>query len=292
MRGQCGKGVRMSGPESWPKFPLEGQTVPRSRCRGSAARLKRKARVLWPMLETDWKHVAQQLNAHLAATRLSSADVARKAGVDRKTVDRLRAGNAVRPQTLAWIEQALKIDLGQTGATPANAPSGFGGYQREAVSDYVGEYVAHRRSFDNPGRIIASQLSVAWDEEVGALRFHEAQDNRLASGKNYAYRFGGDVLIPPNLGVVNFVVRSNDGRVRLISTSLPRDDDGTLFLKGFILTLNEIRDIGYYPVTSPIFLARRGGRITLDTGIIDPGDQTHRWAESILAEIERKFLAV
>lgn len=242
------------------------------------------------MTKPDWTLIAEQLNAHLAQTRMSSQDVAARAGVDRKTVDRLRTGSAVRAQTLAWIEQALDLELGRREAGSAIAPASFGAYQRDAVIAYAGEYTAVRRSFDNAERLIASHLTIAWDDTVGALRFHEAQDNRLASGKAYAYRFGGDVLIPPNLGVMNFLVRSDDGRVRLISTSMPREDDGTLFMKGFIQTLNEIRDIGYYPVNSPLFLARRGGRITLEPGVMDAGHPQHAWALALLADIEDKFL--
>ncbi len=242
------------------------------------------------MSKPNWDSIAEQLNASLAEARMSSQDLAVKAGVDRKTVDRLRAGNPVRAQTLQWIEQALKMRFGAGQAGAENlAPASFGGYRHDSVAAYVGEYVAFRRSFDTAGRIIASYLAIAWDDERHALGFNESQDNRLASGKAYAYRFEGDVLIPPNLGVMNFVVRSKDGRVRLISTAMPREDGGTLYMKGFILTLNELLDIGYFPVTSPIFLARVGPTVALETGIVDSDDPRYRWADEILAGIAKKF---
>ncbi|MGR8919225.1 MAG: helix-turn-helix domain-containing protein [Gammaproteobacteria bacterium] len=242
------------------------------------------------MPKPDYRRIAAQLNEHLARARLSSQDLARKAGVDRKTVDRLRAGQAVRDQTLAWIEQALGIALSAPVAADGAAPAAVGGYLKEAVIGYVGEYVAYRRSFDTAARIIASHLEIAWDEDGGLLRFSEAQDNRLASGRAYAYRFGGEVLIPPNLGVMHFVVRSDDGRVRLISTSMPREDAGTLIMKGFILTLNELQDIGYYPVTSPIFMARIGGAVSGETGVVNAGDPGYDWAREMLDGIEQRFL--
>ena len=244
------------------------------------------------MSNPDWKLIAAQLNDHLTTSRMSSQDLANKAGIDRKTVERLRNGQAVRTQTLQWVEQALKTAFGQPAiSATTSSPASFGGYQRDSVATYVGEYVAFRRSFDTVGRIIASHLQISWNEQGNALSFNESQDNRLASGKAYAYRFGGDVLIPPNLGVMHFVVRSDDGRVRLISTSMPREDDGTLYMKGFILTLNELRDIGYYPVTSPIFLARVGGAVALETGVIESGATRYDWAEDILKNIEGRFLA-
>ena len=239
----------------------------------------------------DWKLVGQALNAKLAARRLSSQDLALRAGVDRKTIDRLRNGKAVRVQTLQWIEQALGENLAHNAAaTDGIAAQRYGGYRRDAVLHMVGAYIALRRSFDRADRIIASALNIAWDNDQGALRFAESQDNRLADGKSYAYRFGGDVLIPPNLGVVHFVVRSDDGRVRTITTSMPREDNDTLIMRGFILTLNELRDIGYYPVTSPIALLKDGGPHSMTVGVIDSGHENFDWASGLLADIETSFL--
>ncbi len=240
----------------------------------------------------DWRLIAERLNEHLARKRLSSRDVARKAGVDRKTVDRLRAGQAVRTTTLQWIEEALKIDL--SGAAQAQeldaAPLSHGGYRKQAVIEYVGHYTAYRRSFDTPGNLIASSLQITWDDALPALRFREDQKNRDQRGKSYQYHFGGDVLIPPNLGVMHFMVRSDDGRVRLISTCMPRQEYDTLVMKGFLVTLNEIRDIGYYPVTSPIFLAKDVGMTPPATGVINRDDDRYDWVMGILADIEEKYL--
>ena len=93
------------------------------------------------MSTRDWKHIADHLNTYLSKARLSSQDVAAKAGVDRKTVDRLRSGRAVRQQTLQWIEEALKLELAEKTPTASDdtAPTAFGGYTKDAVSTYVGE---------------------------------------------------------------------------------------------------------------------------------------------------------
>jgi len=78
--------------------------------------------------------------------------------------------------------------------------------------------------------------------------------------------------------------------VRLISTSMPREEYDTLLMKGFIMTLNEIMDIGYYPVTSPIFLAKDTDGAAPATGVVHPDDGHYAWAEQVLAGIERKYL--
>lgn len=137
------------------------------------------------MSTRDWKNIADQLNAYLSKARLSSQDVAQKACVGRKTVDRLRAGRAVREQTLQWIEEALKLEL-EEEALPASddtAPTAFGGYRKEDVSAYVGEYTGYRRSFDTSDHIIASYLEILWNGDAGALGFTENQRNRSESGK-------------------------------------------------------------------------------------------------------------
>ncbi len=240
----------------------------------------------------DWKRLAERLNDHLSKKRLSSQDVAKRVGVDRKTIDRLRAGRAVRTQTLQWVEQALGVTLEDPGSPAVSgvAAEGFGGYHKTTVTEYIGVYTGYRRSFDQPAQLIASYLEIRWDEQENALSFTEEQHNRAESGKAYDYHFDGQVLIPPNLGVLHLVVRSKDGLVRMATTSMPRDNQGTSMMKGFILTLNEIGDIGYYPVTSPIFFAQESAGVAPNTGVITRKDDRFAWADEILTDIEHKFL--
>lgn len=247
------------------------------------------------MADPDWSQVADRLNALLAERRLSSHDLAARAGVDRKTIDRLRAGQAVRPQTLQWIEQALKTPLRQAAAeavADVAAPE-LGGYRRGAVAGLIGGWLSYRRSFDRPRQLVAAEVEIHWDPARPGLRFGEHQHNRPPQGGDYQYRFAGDVLIPPNLGVIHLVVRSDDGRIRVVSTSMPRDERGTWLMKGFLLTLNEIADIGYYPVTSPLVLAKLAQGQTPDagqTGVLTVGHPRYDWADALLADAERKFL--
>ena len=243
------------------------------------------------MPSPHWALIAEHLNDCLAKSRLSSQDLARKAGVDRKTVDRLRAGHSVRTQTLQWIEQALGVQLGQrSDSRTATSDPEYGGYQRSVVEPYVGEYTGYRRPFDKPRQLIASYLAIHWDSGVNALRFTETQHNQADGGREYAYEFAGDVLIPPNLGVMHLVVRSGDGRIRLISTSMPREERGTVTMKGFMLTLNELSDIGFYPVTTPIYFVRSSANRPLRTGVITADDENYPHTAAILDGIEEKFL--
>lgn len=247
------------------------------------------------MVELDWSRIADRLNTALAERRLSSQELAAKVGVDRKTIDRLRAGQAVRLQTLQWIEQALKTPLRPTlaEAIPDTAIAELGGYQRSAVAELIGSWLTYRRSFDRPRRLVAAEVEIHWDAARPGLRFGEYQHNCRPGGGDYEYRFEGDVLIPPNLGVVHLVVRSGDGRIRLVSTSMPRDERGTPTMKGFLLTLNEIADIGYHPASSPVFLAKLPqGQAPGQgqTGVLTPEHEHYAWADALLDDAERRFL--
>lgn len=249
------------------------------------------------MTEPDWPRIADRLNALLAERRLASQDLAAKAGVDRKTIDRLRSGRPVRLQTLQWIEQALKAPLQAVPveAPPDTAAGELGGYRRAAVEGLIGDWLCYRRSFDRARQLVASQVRILWDRSRPGLQFREHQHNRGPAGQDYEYHFDGDVLLPPNLGVLHLVVRSGDGRIRLVSTSMPRDEHGPATMKGFLLTLNEIADIGYYPASSPVFLAKLPAGTTPaetqgQTGVLTPTHERFAWAEAILYGTERKFL--
>ena len=178
-------------------------------------------------------------------------------------------------------------------APPAAEPArlaalDYGGYSYELVRSLLGDYLYYRRSFDVVGRLVASHLEVHWDEQRDHLCFVDYQHNRARGGARYEYRFAGDVLVPAGVGVLHFVVRSNDGRLRAMTTTLPRERNGVIEAKGFLLTLNEIADIGFYPVTTPVLLERVGadtiaGRI----GVMESGHADYARVAAALSRRKR-----
>ena len=166
----------------------------------------------------------------------------------------------------------------------------YGGYSYELVQPYLGDYLCYRRSFDVVGRLVASHVEVHWDDERDHLCFVDYQHNRARGGERFEYRFAGDVLAPAGLGVLHFVVRSNDGRLRAMTTTLPRERNGVFEAKGFLLTLNEIADIGFYPVTTPVQLERvTRGDVAARIGVMESGHDDYARVAAALAAIERKF---
>ena len=185
----------------------------------------------------DWSRIATKLNAELARQRLSAQALARRAGVDRKTVDRLRAGQGVRQTTLTWIEQALGVSL--VAAPPAAEPArlaalDYGGYSYELVRSLLGDYLYYRRSFDVVGRLVASHLEVHWDEQRDHLCFVDYQHNRARGGARYEYRFAGDVLVPVLTMIFLFLTLTggNNGTPTLAACSLSFSPAPTFFRCG------------------------------------------------------------
>ena len=246
-------------------------------------------------MEIDWVVVAQRLDEELLRRSLSTQTLADKAGVDRKTVDRLRHGKRVRTQTLAWIEQALGASLrSEALTTPSSleiAVESLGGYTRSNYRAYEGDYFGFRRSFDAPGRIICYHLRIYWDPETRRLAFDERQRN-AANGKVYEYRFKGAVGVPAGLGVLHFICVGG-GAARLTSTTMMRDAQDT-YMRGFMLALNEVADFGYYPTTSPVYLIKQTAEtpeeIILDR--IGAYDAADIWKSDVVRELdetERRF---
>ena len=146
-------------------------------------------------MEIDWKEIGQQVEVEMRSQGVSSERLSRKVGVARRTIDRLRSGRPVRTQTLYWVEEALKVKFRTENSKTENAPISHGGYSQQSVRQYIKNYAAFRRSYDYKYRIVVSQVVINWDDEVGALRFKETQENVSKSGVTFNYSFDGDVWL-------------------------------------------------------------------------------------------------
>ena len=244
----------------------------------------------------NWPEAGAALERHLTARNLSSQILADKAGVDRKTVDRLRRGEPVRLRTLAWIETALGADLrGESesrGAEPVSAPARLGAYARSHYQNYEGHWWGFRRSFDYPGRIICHSLRIRWDQERSHLAFEERQVNRDGARRR-EYEFRGVVSIPAGLGVLYFMI-VGEGAVRVSATTLLRENAGESYMKGVMLALGEMAEVGFYPVVTPLYLVQSHGEPSpaeLEARLGSfPEDKIWRSdVREALADVERRF---
>jgi len=241
-------------------------------------------------VEIDWKEIGQQVEEEMGSQGMSSERLSRKVGVVRRTIDRLRSGKPVRTQTLYWVEEALKVKFRTENSKAENAPISHGGYSKQSVRRYIKNYAAFRRSYDYKDGIVVSHIVINWDDEVGALRYKETQENVSKSGVTFNYSFDGDVWLPPDLGIVHLAIHGR-GRGRLITMKVAQDEDGIFTMKGFVMALNELRDFGYYPVTSPLLMCEKKGDFNIAPQSMDKSNTHYEKIESMLTDIEKKFLA-
>jgi transcriptional regulator with XRE-family HTH domain len=241
-------------------------------------------------VEIDWKEIGQQVEEEMGSQGMSSERLSRKVGVARRTIDRLRSGKPVRTQTLYWVEEALKVKFRTENNKTENAPISHGGYSKQSVRRYIKNYAAFRRSYDYKDGIVVSHIIISWDDEVGALRYKETQENVSKSGVTFNYSFDGDVWLPPDLGIVHLAIHGR-GRGRLITMKVAQDEDGIFTMKGFVMALNELRDFGYYPVTSPLLMCEKKGDFDIAPQSMDQSNARYEQIDSMLTEIEKKFLA-
>ena len=211
------------------------------------------------MISIDWPDVGEKINAEMLKRGLSSESVAAKAGIDRKTVDRLRHGKRVRIQTLSWVEQVLELSFidarDQSGSGQAGiAPIELGGYSRDLYKDYVGSYFMFRNSYDFDDRIVCSYMQIYWDIDARCLKFRERQRNKSKDGSYFKYDFTGRLSIPPGMAIVQFVY-SMRGLNRIITTTSLRGTEAPYF-RGVLAGTNEISDVGFYPATTPVFILK------------------------------------
>ncbi len=245
----------------------------------------------------DWAAAGAALERLLAARNLSSQILADKAGVDRKTVDRLRRGEPVRLRTLAWIETALGASLRMEAAPrddehPDAAPARLGAYARPHYRAYEGWWWGFRRSFDYRDRVICHSLRIHWDEEQNHLAFEERQSNRDGARRR-DYEFRGVVSIPAGLGVLYFMI-VGEGAVRVSATTLLRENAGESYMKGVMLALGEMAEVGFYPVVTPLYLVKAekdptAAELEARLGSFEAGRLWRGDVIEALADVEARF---
>ncbi|SIT18463.1 hypothetical protein SAMN05421759_13011 [Roseivivax lentus] len=216
----------------------------------------------------DWAQLGKDTDRKILERGVSSEWVANKAGVDRKTVDRLRKGMVVRPVSLKSIADVLSLRISDqfegnraSRATPVDAfaPIHLGGYGKAHFEPYIGHYYLFRNSYDYDDRVICSAFEIFWDDSASHLKWRDKQVNKRDDGKTFSYEFEGSVSIPPGTSVTQFIGDTGKGFTRLITATALRGGPPPHF-KGILLGINEDSRFGYYPVTSPVYVERCKGQ--------------------------------
>lgn len=251
------------------------------------------------MKNVDWQEVARVLERELLRRNMSSQRLADRAGVDRKTVDRLRKGGRVRMQTLNWVQQALGAPLfdPERLMEPAMrvARSDLGGYTQENFARYEGDYYGFRYSFDQVGRVVCYHMRISWSDVRRGLVFAERQRNTDVAGRLNIYEFRGEIGVPAGLNVLNFMIVGG-GAARIASASFLRETEET-YMRGVLNALNEVAEVGFYPVVTPFCLikcarAQTEGEIIARIGVSAISDLWKPGAADMLRDAGRRFIVL
>lgn len=213
------------------------------------------------MPNLDWSEIGRRIKEAMRQRRVSSTWVAQKSGIDRRTVDRARSGERIREENLLYIEEVLGLSLVDDSLSmkydqPIVAPEELGSYAIQAYKEYTGKYLMFRNSFDSNDRVICSFVKVFIDQDGKCLSFSEKQRNKSEQGRLYYYDIIGSISIPPGCGVLQFVSNQN-GHFRVMTmTTFRVSENNVKSMRGLICTLNEIIEVGFYPVASPVYLMK------------------------------------
>ncbi len=180
--------------------------------------------------------------------------IALQAGVAERTLRSLRAGKEVRYITLATIAQNLGIVVEASGA--AQAQMDFGGYSRDQVAMYIGNYYLYRRSFGSEAELIRSLLSMTWSDERRCLVYKEYHEHDEHVDRDQDTSIEGVVHVPPHMGLMHFPATVN-GLVRLITVKRPAIPKDGMSLCGIILTQANPDGSGFFqPAVATVVLAK------------------------------------
>ena len=251
-------------------------------------------------MEIDWQDAGSLVRDAMMRQGKSSDFVAHKAGVTRRTVDRLKSGQKVRIQTVLAIEPVLGVSIISQGGGPQDqelshtAPDDLGGYNFASVEAYVGNYYLFRRSYDYPDRIICAQLSIFWDNASSHLKFAEHQQNKAQDGTVHTHKFVGSVSIPVGVGCIQ-LIRSVQGFCRVMTCTSLRGNEPS-YMKGILVGMNEISDIGFHPATSPVYIEAtteqwEPNQLNAKIGSFEQDALWHGNAKAQLHSVTDKFVA-
>src|SRR4051794_12444072 len=214
---------------------------------------------------------ARRIERALVRNNWTRVRLAEVTGYDERTVRNVLSGKAVRDQTVMDICQALGIEPELEDETQfvEVAEATYGEYPRRPYRRYEGGYLAYRRSFSSPVRLMRTVFELKWSEDQG-LVFNE-HSHFLSGRKQVNNSQTGHVYISQTTGLIHFLT-TVEGAVRLIT--LTKMMGGDEIMRGVVLTQID-RDAHYVPSVSPIVLTKLQNYATDDdayratVGLID-----------------------
>lgn len=217
--------------------------------------------------------------------RFSKERLAAEIGVDRGTLDRLLKGGTCRDNTLRKIEQCVGVHFGPSAGTSELVDS----------ADWIcGKYLTYRYSFDHAEQSsVVCALGVIEPSLTGTgYAYLERQQNIAPTGECHSIEVEGEAKFFPSVDLLQIVAAPGVTRV----ISLKKGARFETEMRGLLLALNEIQDVGWYPVSSPILFRRQPSSVTQaqlmqHLGVLE-AEHCNASIHAALAQAAAKFIAV
>jgi hypothetical protein len=233
-----------------------------------------------PIAEDDRKKIVEAVRAYIARERISREEFAQRAKLGKSTVDKLVVG-IFSEKTILQIESQLKTSFRKGESGGERSGEEYGKYSREETSNYIGEYVFARPSFQGKGAILAFPMEISWDGEGPSLLVKEsAKSNRdaLQLGRVYI----------PRASMHIFILSNERGWLKSVILS---QLDVSKRMKGMMLTMGRAFANVYAPMAMPVIM-NKYEKITDDmVGTIESGTRMHAEYEHDLQAVEQDRFA-
>jgi hypothetical protein len=95
-------------------------------------------------------------------------------------------------------------------------PTRFGGYTRDQVEHYMGDYLSVRRSVTHPENYLGSLVTIFWDDEIRAARFSENNKFTASDGRKMDFSQSGTLHLSAQIGLVHLLT-ARFGAIRLVT---------------------------------------------------------------------------
>jgi transcriptional regulator with XRE-family HTH domain len=252
------------------------------------------------MSPSDRNPAVTRIRLAMIEKKLTQAELADVADCHEKTVQNLMNGRSVRDQTLFDVCMVLGLDfdeikLAWTGPPPARpaapassgskdmpgkpgaaadvAPLYMGAYSRDAVDQYVGQYLTVRPAFTLADTIVAYRTDISWDADWPSLLFEE----RNRPDVPFSHR--GRLYVPASSMFIHLVSLTKGAMRNIVVSQL--DQSGQM--RGLITTLNKA-GAQFMPVSAPIVYAKRADVTPGDCGEISKAHPAYAGYRSLIDE--------
>jgi DNA-binding XRE family transcriptional regulator len=236
-----------------------------------------------------------QLGRRVDASRIefgySYADLAKRAGYSERTVRDFIKGKKTRVKTKIDICTAAKVDVERRSSKTRRRVSAsdqvHGAYTFEQVQDYIGLFLAYRRSYDVRESLIRSLFEFTWSDDRNCLLFEQMQNYHSARlGRQMNHDQKGDVFISNSIGLVHLLT-AQAGAIRLITLTKLHHDE--LTMSGVVLTQAE-RPGYFQPSVSAVHFRKVASNdkagVIQKVGPIDATDEEFGPIDACLRRVE------